>query len=222
MCTIVFQINPDKETLQTGLTNINKRSRDGFGAVLNGNKYIKIESYSDFILNINKRNFQHILMHGRAIPESEPDYLEPNPELIQPYKLNKNAAFAWHGLINSIQDKEADGSDTLLLHEYLTKNMHHITNSNIKTINNLFVENIKGSYLIFVLLNSYHQQRLVVFINFLACFYNLQNKYVTSVPMSDEDVLMKPYSCYDFNFTYSPTKSQLWLKNKIIYSRGEL
>lgn len=215
MCTLMYSTN--RKIIPTLLSHLRDRSRDAFGAKINGEKITNTD-FAQFSIDVLKqvndfgvRTNSTIFLYGRAIPESEPDYFNGTEEAVQPIYLSNIESggivpsFGFHGLVNEINGKKIDNDivDTHALAEFI--NSEDVSNLLIynpdpKEIYHIFEKNLKGSYLIFIEISDGGIHRsLFVITNFLSCFYNPADKYVSSVPISSSDIKLEPYSCYCFS-----------------------
>jgi len=206
MCTLMYSV--DKNNLSLLLKHLRDRSRDAFGCVFeNGNK-ITSTDFSSFVIDVLNTDSSSYFLYGRAIPESEPDYLTGgSDEAIQPIKIENipSIVFGFHGLINKINGKKIADEivDTLELYHFISDVFgvtptRGIAHEESRDIFETLFDNIKGSYLLFVKRHVVGFE-LFVITNFLSCFYNPTKKYISSVPICpDEEVRLEPYSCYCF------------------------
>ena len=137
MCTIIFSTSKCKIDTEVYLI---KRSRDIFGCYYNFNKIITSDNFNEihiFLSHIKDKQFK--FMHGRAIPESEPDYFKPDYTLSQPQKINDNILFGFHGLITGIKNYNFDKnkSDTLQLKDFLTEHVNTLRKCEVDKIHKL-------------------------------------------------------------------------------------
>ena len=202
MCTIMFTPSHNVNVRSMLLEHITDRSRDGFGCAIDYDKYT-YETYANLVLDVMKNPKSTLFLHGRAVPESEPDYLSPNISELQPIKIKDQSELppsylAFHGLVTHIQGKKIDQNtvDTHAVKDYISNVWFRY--DTVTDILKIF-DDITGSFLITLYTRSYDKHWFTVITNFLSCFYNPIENYVSSVPIiSEHEIKLSPYSVTEF------------------------
>jgi len=190
MCTIAFSNTPN--TLPMLADIIRTRGRDGFGFITDKMaKPVKTSKYCAFVRNLLGIDYNWILMHSRATPETEPDYLKPNIDNLQPVVINERYIYAFHGLINNTNEFIDENTVDTLLFKPLLNNVEDI----IDLKNRL--EKLRGSFLVFLI--DKLKGVLYVGVNFLSVFYN--GNSITSVPIDDFSIPLDANSVYAFDLS---------------------
>jgi len=180
MCGIAIVFN--QNYFHSSLHSLRHRGRDHFGAWTGYGAVVTSPFIEDLPPNAK-------LLFSRAVPESEPDLLDP--QVTQPVAITPYVAFAFHGLIHT-----PDGSsDVAYLANFLKEHgFHKADASNWPTMAEAF-NKLKGSYLIIL---SYENQYFLVISNFLAAFYDKNRLWTIPFPSS---LPIEPNTAYLFTDT---------------------
>ena len=214
MCTILF--SSKLKTAAQHLPALLTRSRDFFGFVVKGDRnprhFPTFTQMLPEVVHLSQMSPDDwILLHGRAVPESEPDFLSPNPLFAQPCRGKPFYFFAFHGLVNNLKELVPNFPDDLVDTQVFAKLFDPLFEEDLipdpysgpvmdppqRWVEKLaeILQTVKGSFVLFVVVPRL--ELLFVASNFLAVF--LDKDVVSTVPVSPFSQPLEPYTVYAFD-----------------------